>query len=1081
MQYRILGPLEVGEFDRTLPLGGAKQRALLALLLLNANRVVSRARLIDELWADEPPETAVTSVHVYVSRLRKLLPSDALVTQPPGYLLQTAPEDVDLHQFERLVAEARSADPEHASRLLREALALWRGPPLAEFSEPFAQVEGGRLEDLRLAAIEERIGSDFALGRHADLIGELEVLIAEHPHRERLRGQLMLALYRSGRQAEAVDVYRQARAALDEVGIEPSEELRQLEKQILTQDTALKAPQVLLSKSPGLPGELGLRPSSPFVGRSGELATLRSLLSLAERGDGGKIVLMRGEAGAGKTRLAREFAHEAAQSGTLVLYGSSDAVLDMPYEPFVEALDFLVRVCDPEALKECLGTGGGDLTRLLPELTQRIGPLPEPLQADPETERYRLHAAVAELLRRVADVRPLLVVIDDAHWADPASLHLLRRLARTVSEARLLLLVQCRDRTEDFRPEFSSTLAELSRIDDVTHITIGSLSQDDVAEFIRRSLRPDSKDELSTLADAVAELTDGTPFLVCELWRALVEARAVEVSDRGVRLTRALAELGSPDSIREVVQYRLSRLAPSTTAMLEVAAIAGQHFELAVLDEALGDQMLGAALEEALQSGMIVEEPGPGLVYRFAHELVRRALYDRLPAVRRADLHLRVGEAIERACGPHLERVLHDLAHHFAAAAPRGGTERAVRYNLRAAEAALGAIAWDEAATRFTTALELGLSEEGERARVQLELARILWIIGPLERAAEVLENALHSADAAGDEQTEWYARLERAGHRSDPAELEAVGREAVPVFERLGDELGLARAHRWIGIAAGRRCLFGQAAEESEHALRHAGALVDRHEETPIVDALCTALLYGPTPAPLGIARCRELLERARGNPLMQAVVLSSLSGLEAMADRLDDARDSHRRARAIYEQLNLGFFIAALSAISGPVDLLAGDPEAAERELRLGIELLAGRANEDAVAYRSALLALTLLAQGRRDAAADALRVAQPLKIMTRITHGLATARVHDDVPAARYAVDVAASTEALNLQADAQATLADLLDARDREEAAYRRRLALRLYEQKGNVIAAHGLRAPQAPATGVSSPRRAPTLG
>jgi predicted ATPase/DNA-binding SARP family transcriptional activator len=248
MKYRVLGPLEVRDGDRSLPLAGAKQRALLALLLVNANRVLSRDRLIDELWGAEPPETAVQSLQVYVSRLRKLLPSDTLLTRPPGYLLEVEPDELDLERFERMLADGRVAlaqgDPERASDVLHDALALWRGPALAEFAfEPFAQAEIGRLEDLRLAAVEERIDADLALGRHADLIGELEALIAGHPYRERLRGALMLALYRSGRQAEALQAYQDARRALvDELGIEPSGTLQSLEKAILIQDEQLDTP-----------------------------------------------------------------------------------------------------------------------------------------------------------------------------------------------------------------------------------------------------------------------------------------------------------------------------------------------------------------------------------------------------------------------------------------------------------------------------------------------------------------------------------------------------------------------------------------------------------------------------------------------------------------------------------------------------------------------------------------------------------------------------------------------------------------------------------------------------------------------
>jgi DNA-binding SARP family transcriptional activator len=272
--------------------------------------------LIEELWGDNAPKTAVKGVQAYVSQLRKLLPDGMLLTRSPGYLLVVEPEAVDLRRFEQLVADARGVDPARASSLLRDALELWRGPPLAEFiDEPFARAEGGRLEGLRLAALEERIEADLALGRHGELIGELEALITEHPHREGLRGQLILALYRSHRQADALEAFGDARAALDELGIEPSASLRQLERQVLNQDAALELRRErLLAASPGegvaLPGPLAAAPAFPFVGREGELAALRGLLAGAERGEGA-CVLLASEAGGGKTRLLRELAHEA--------------------------------------------------------------------------------------------------------------------------------------------------------------------------------------------------------------------------------------------------------------------------------------------------------------------------------------------------------------------------------------------------------------------------------------------------------------------------------------------------------------------------------------------------------------------------------------------------------------------------------------------------------------------------------------------------------------------------------------------------------------------------------------------------
>ncbi len=248
MEFRILGPLEVWDGGAEVALGGRKPRALLALLLLHANEVVSADRLIEELWGEDSSERAASALRVNVSRLRKALAQDVLATRSPGYVIRVEPDDFDLDRFERLVDEARgllARDlPANASERLREALSLWRGPALADFAyESFAQAAIVRLEEIRLTAVELRIDADLALGRHDELVAELEALVAEQPLRERLRGHLMTALYRSGRQAEALGAYKDARRALvDGLGIEPSAALQELEGAILRQEPALNLP-----------------------------------------------------------------------------------------------------------------------------------------------------------------------------------------------------------------------------------------------------------------------------------------------------------------------------------------------------------------------------------------------------------------------------------------------------------------------------------------------------------------------------------------------------------------------------------------------------------------------------------------------------------------------------------------------------------------------------------------------------------------------------------------------------------------------------------------------------------------------
>ena len=255
LDFRVLGPLQVAANGSFLPLGGAKQRAVLAMLLLHANEVVPLDRLVDELWDESPPESAANIVQGYVSHLRKALEPgrgrgehELLVSRPPGYMLRIDRDQFDAQRFARLSGEGHglleAGDAGAAAERLRAALALWRGPALADLAyERFAQAEVGRLEELKLAALEDRIDADLALGRHSALVGELRELVAEHPLRERLRAQLMAALYRCGRQAEALEVYREGRITLSaELGIEPGPALRELERAILQQDERLGAP-----------------------------------------------------------------------------------------------------------------------------------------------------------------------------------------------------------------------------------------------------------------------------------------------------------------------------------------------------------------------------------------------------------------------------------------------------------------------------------------------------------------------------------------------------------------------------------------------------------------------------------------------------------------------------------------------------------------------------------------------------------------------------------------------------------------------------------------------------------------------
>src|SRR5215213_2524567 len=286
MDFRILGRVEARRNGVPLTAIGPKQRALLALLLLHANEPVPHASLVDGLWGDDPPETAAKALQVYVSQLRRLVGRELIRTRPGAYQLEIAPAALDLLRFQGLVAQARASAPAAAAPKLREALALWSGPALADVADAaFAQTETGRLEELRLAAAEELVDAELALGHDGELVSELERRVANNPLRERPRGQLMLALYRSGRQAEALECYQEGRRALvDELGLEPGRQLHELHQAILQQDAALEAQ---LAPEPQQEAEVsGDEPIAPIPREARKTVTAVHVALASVSGDG---------------------------------------------------------------------------------------------------------------------------------------------------------------------------------------------------------------------------------------------------------------------------------------------------------------------------------------------------------------------------------------------------------------------------------------------------------------------------------------------------------------------------------------------------------------------------------------------------------------------------------------------------------------------------------------------------------------------------------------------------------------------------------------------------------------------------
>jgi DNA-binding CsgD family transcriptional regulator len=556
-----------------------------------------------------------------------------------------------------------------------------------------------------------------------------------------------------------------------------------------------------------LPGQLRLTPSFPFAGRQRELGALRALIPRA-KDEGLRLALVAGESGSGKSRLVREFAREAAESA-LVLYGACDPVVRRPYGPFVEALEQLIRRANPEMLGDVLGSVGGELSRLLPELGHPAGEPTPPLAADPDTERHRLHSAVADLLAAAGRQIPLVVVLEDAHWADTPSWLLLRQLARGGAEARALVVATFRDTEAEVPQGLVDALVDLRRAEGVVRLRLGGLSAEEVLEFVRSAGGHELGSNQEAVGCLLQELTGGNAFLLTELWRTLLDTEVLAKLGEGNDPADLLIGLGSPEGVREVVAQRLARLQGATIMLLEAAAVVGSEFDLVTITESVATEAgLAEALEEAVAHGMIEEIPSPRLAYRFTHELVRRALYDRMAGLRRAELHLSVGEALERTgagtSGPA------ELAHHFTAAAPLDGPSRAIDYSLLAGHAALRALDYDEAEARFSSALELGIDDPRRRAGIQLELGTARFRAGrsddamaafraAAEIARELEEPELLAAAAVGFEEACWRPGITDAG----PIELleEASGALAPGDSElRVRLLAGISRARALVG-----------------------------------------------------------------------------------------------------------------------------------------------------------------------------------------------------------------------------------------------------------------------------------------
>jgi predicted ATPase/DNA-binding SARP family transcriptional activator len=823
VEFGLLGPLTVVEGGSDVTPARPKQRALLALLLLRRGEVVPGAQLIEALWGEEPPGTAQTALYGHIAALRKLVGAERIRTRPPGYLLTVAAGELDLARFEALVAQARERDdPAARSACLSEALALWRGEPLAELhGEPFAEREIARLAELRVAALEERIEADLALGRHHGLVAELEPLVAEHPFRERLRGQLMLALYRSGRQADALHVYQRGRSTLaEELGLDPGPELRRLELRILHQDASLGPPD--RPTADGQPVRGGTRTagavnlpaaSTPLVGRERELGELVAMLS-----NGTRLLTITGPGGTGKTRLALQVAGELVSGPRdgvhwVPLAGLADPDL-VPSEVaraigarhgltgFLRGKDLLLLLDNFEHLLAAapvvsdilaasprvrvLVTSRAPL-RVSGEQQYRLEPLPRPEAAELFVQRARAvgceiepDATVEEICRRLDDL-PLAIELAAARTRLLAP----RRLLGRLDSALTLLTTGTRDAPERQRTLRATIEWSYDLLDPAARNLLGRLSAFSGAFSLEAA-----EDICGAELDDLATLVDYS------LVKPVGDDRFLMLATIGSYAREKLAEASGEDELRR-------RHAAFFSALAE-QAYRGRLDAEAEWSSRLEEQHddLRAALDWLLRRDpdRALELAGALGWFWLSRGLLREG-HSRLSAA------LTVSGMTGRSRARALAASGALLARRGDAAAGIAELDAAVAMwrelgDLEELASALDSLGWPlvydaannaRALAAFEQSLDLWreLEDEAGVTRALVGIAQVLVAMGETERAEAISQDLL--GRAAGDARTEHYAYhflADCALIRGDPEEARTRYRHSLRAALALGDVL---------------------------------------------------------------------------------------------------------------------------------------------------------------------------------------------------------------------------------------------------------------------------------------------------
>nr|WP_193791131.1 BTAD domain-containing putative transcriptional regulator [Mycobacterium paraense] len=821
------------------------------------------------------------------------------------------------------------------------------------------------------------------------------------------------------------------------------------------------SPEVPMER-PALPAVLA--GPGPFVGRGTELQRLFSAWQTALAG-ATNAVLIAGEPGVGKTRLSGEWSRQAYDQGALVIYGRCDEDLGAPYQPFAEAL---------RALLPCLGAGGlrglrgvEALLALVPGLTDIMPDLAAPTRADPDTERYALFDAVVAVLGVASASAPVVLILDDLHWAAKPTLLLLRHLLRFGEQARVQIIGTYRSTDLDRSHPLAAMLADLHRDGSANRIQLSGLDEDDVTAYVAEAGYHDEE-----LARALASVTGGNPFFLIEALR--------HVDESGGRWDQSTL----PQGVREAVSRRLTRLLPETNKALAAAAVVGSRFDLELVELVVGDDLVDA-FDEACKAGIVIEEPGGR--YRFNHALVRQSLLAELPSVRRMRLHQRIATTLESQPGAD-DELLAELAHHYFECAWAGNAAKAVEYCRRAADQAMARLAYEGAADLYDHALH-ALEEiddelpdrDDQTAELLVARCEALLAAGDVASAAGAVSQ-LQGTTVDSARLAAWATcfdgQLSMLIHPERLDEIEAALSAAAGKLAELDDAAGEAKAHTVRAGCLARLGRIGDCEVALDDALTAARRAREHRRVNNVLANAPLAALWGPNPVPRAGGRCLDVVRLLRittDSPAVEATSTRCQAVLEAFRGRAAAARRMIDSARRTVTELGLRHALLEVEQFAGIVELVVDDPAAAEGHLLKAYTGFRRMGLDADTAETAALLGRAYLALDR-DAEADELcseseRLAgHALKpsIAWRTLRAQLLARAGDHGEARRVAeaaVSLAERTDALVDHGDACLTLARVLGAAgDVAGARAAAERAADLYERKGAAALAeraHGI--------------------